>query len=292
MIVLITGGSGFIGRNLIEQLNGNYDILAPTHQELELLDEGAVKNYLNQNKADVVIHSAMKLGHRNAKDLSNLVYTNIRMFFNLIRNAHCFGKMIYLSTGAVYDERYYLPKMKEEYFDTQVPIDGTGFPKYICSKYVEKVDNVIELRPFGVFGKYEDWHIRFISNAICKTLYDLPITIKQNRKFDYVYIDDLVKIIHYFIENRSQYQVYNVTPNEAIELFTLAERVLDISKKSLEIKIAKPGMGVEYSGDNGRLKKEIPTFLFTKIEEAIQKLYSWYLSNREHIYYTELLIDK
>ena len=53
----------------------------------------------------------------------------------------------------------------------------------------------MELRLFGVFGRHEDYAIRFISNAICKTLFDLPITLRQNRTFSYLYVDDLGPIV-------------------------------------------------------------------------------------------------
>lgn len=292
MAILITGGSGFIGRNLMEQLAPRFELLAPGHGELDLLDENAVRRFVREHRIDTVIHTAIKPGHRNAIDLTNLVYTNTRMFFNLARNADTFDKMIFLSSGAVYDMRYYTPKMGEDYFDVHVPVDETGFPKYVCAKYAERLDNVIELRPFGVFGRYEDWEIRFISNAICKTLFDLPITIKQNRRFDYVCIDDLVRIIEHFVQNNTPHKAYNVTPDCAIELKTLAEKVRAVSEKDLDICIAEAGMGVEYSGDNSLLRSDLPNFEFTHIDEAIRSLYEWYRSNRHLIRREALLVDK
>ena len=91
--LLITGGSGFIGRNLVESFSGRYNVLAPSHKELELLDENAVQKYLSANKVDVVIHSAVRPGHRNAKDPSNQLYNNSRMFFNIVRNSDKFKKI-------------------------------------------------------------------------------------------------------------------------------------------------------------------------------------------------------
>lgn len=290
--IFLTGRSGFIGRNLLEFLESKYEVLAPTHQELELLDEEAVKKYFEKNKIDVVIHCAVKPGHRNAKDPTNLFYCNTRMFFNIVRNASRFEKMIFLNSGLVYDMRYYMPKMKEEYFGTHVPVDEAGFSKYVCAKYIENVDNIVELRPFGVFGKYEDYAIRFISNAICKTLFGLPITIKQNRKFDYVYIDDLILVVDYFIQNDHQYKAYNVTPDQSIELYALAEKIRLASGKDLLIIVAQQGMGVEYSGDNTRIRQEIPALKFTPTDEAIRNLYDWYAKNRHLINREFLLIDK
>ncbi len=293
MRILITGGSGFIGRNLIEYLSGKDTVLAPSHHELELLDENAVRRYLRKNDVDVVIHSAVKPGHRNAKDLSNQLYSNTRMYFNIARNEDRYKKMIFIGSGAVYDMRAYMPKMNEEYFDTSVPADEHGFSKYIIAKQIERSYNTVELRIFGIFGKYEEYAIRFISNAICKTLCGLPITIRQNRRFDYLYINDLMAVISHFMDATPKFSAYNVTPDESIDLLTLAKKVLLKSGKSnVEIRIAEPGLGPEYSGDNARLRSEIPGLRFTAIDQAIGALYEWYAANVHLIDRSKLLIDK
>lgn len=292
MNIFITGGSGFIGRNIIEYLARHYDIFAPTHKELELVDDKAVRRYFKNHKIDIVIHAAVRPGHRNAKDPSSQLFINSRMFFNIIRNKDYFKKMILLNSGLVYDMCHYKPKMSEAYFDSHVPIDEGGLSKYIAAKYAEKTDYIKELRIFGIFGKHEDYAIRFISNAICKTLLDLPITLKQNRRFDFIYIDDLMPIIDYFIKNNGDYYAYNVTPDESIELKEIAEKVKKISGKDLPIIVAKEGMGAEYSGDNSRLKKELKEIKFTPIDEAIKKLYEWYAENKKTINKEVLLIDK
>ncbi|MEK6778394.1 MAG: NAD(P)-dependent oxidoreductase, partial [Candidatus Deferrimicrobiota bacterium] len=62
--------------------------------------------------------------------------------------------------------------------------------------------------------------------------------------------------------------------------------------KDLPIVVALPGMGPEYSGDNGRLRKEIPGLAFTEIGEAIHRLSSWYAERRGSINRDLLLVDK
>ena len=292
MKIFLTGGSGFIGKNLLESLGSKYDIMSPSHKELDLLDADAVKDFFKQDYWDIVIHSAVKPGHRIAADFSKILFSNTSMFFNLVRNSDRFGKMLFLSSGAAYDMNNYLPKMKEEYFDVHVPVDDIGLSKYISAKYIELADKIVELRVFGVFGKYEDYAIRFISNAICKAIFDLPITIKQNRVFDYLFTDDLAKIVDFFIINNSKFKAYNITPDESYELKTLAEKVLQISRKDLPIKIAKDGLGIEYTGTNDRLRQEIPNLKFTYIDNAIQQLYKWYLLNKDKIDKEVLLTDR
>jgi UDP-glucose 4-epimerase len=291
-VVLITGGSGFIGRNLVESFKGKYEILSPNRQELDLLDEQAIRRYFIDHHIDVVVHSATTPGHRNAKPVADLALRNQKMFFGLARNRDRYGKLIFLSSGAVYDMRHYFPNMKEEYFDTHVPVDEHGFSKYVCAKYIEEADKIVELRLFGVFGKYEDYEIRFISNAICKAIMGLPITIKQNRTFDYLYVEDLATVVDHFIMHEAQYKTYNVTSGEARDLRSLAEIVSQTSGGKTEILIKEEGWGIEYSGDNSRLRESLPHLQLTPLSRSIPSLYSWYENNRHVINKALLLVDK
>ena len=292
--ILLTGGSGFIGRNiLLSELNNEYNILAPGHAQLDLNSDDQLEQFFNNHEIDTVIHAACKPGHRNARDCSGIFYTNTRMFMNLARFSKYYKKMIIAGSGAVYDERFYKPKIKEDYFGKHLPDDEHGLSCYVKGKYIEEIaDNIYDLRIFGVFGPYEDYAIRFISNAICKTLFNLPITIKQNRKFDYIFISDLMPVLNYFIENKPQYKAYNVTPDKSIELAEIAAKIKLIAKKNVQIKIAKNGLGPEYSGDNSRLRKEIPSLRFTSIDEGISKLYNWYSERKTELKKELLETDK
>lgn len=293
--VLLTGGSGFIGKNITESyLSKKYQIYAPNRTELDLSNDESVHNFFQKNKEnfDIVIHSACKPGHRNASEVGGLFYTNSRMFFNLAKYSDSFGKIINIGSGAIYDMQHYQPKMAEEYFGQSIPADEHGFCKYVIGKYIDNSTKIIDLRVFGIFGKYEDYAIRFISNAICKAIHDLPITIRQNRKFDYIDIDDLMPILEFFIETETKHNSYNITPDASIELLKIAEIVNTISQKNLPIKVALEGFGSEYSGDNSRLKKEMKNFEFKKIADSINGLYNWYFSNKNNINKNLLLTDK
>jgi len=291
--ILITGSSGFIGRNLKEQLANRYSVFAPSRSELDLLDEDKVCDYIKKYRFDAIIHCAAENATRNSKgDAAKVLYHNCKLFFNLARCGDYCGKMIYYGSGAEYDKRYYVPKMSEDYFDTYVPADDYGFSKYIMAKYAEHSRNIYDLRLFGVFGKYEDWEIRFISNACSKAVMNLPITIKQNVLFDYLFIDDLVKITELFIENDPKEKFYNVCTGKSHDLLTLAGKVLTIAGKELDIKISSEGLGKEYSGDNSKLRKEFSGIKFTPIDDAIGELYNWYAENKHLLDKKLLLKDK
>mgnify|MGYP001613393569 FL=1 len=287
--ILITGGHGFIGRNLSEYFMNRHTVFAPSHHELDLLDEDAVKKFIKKKRIDIIIHGANVGGGRDTTDIQKVAYQNIRMFFSIIRNASEVEKTIHFGSGAGYDMRYYRPKMREDQFGAHIPVDEYGFAKYVCSKYItaHNQSNVIEFRLFGVYGKYEKYSIKFISNVIVKNIFSLPITISQNVFFDYIYIDDLIKVVEYFIVNPSTYRTYNVTTGKTIDLLTIANIVNKFGRihghKESKINIMHPGLGYEYSGDNRRLREVFQKLEFISHEDAIHALYKWYLSIKDSL---------
>ncbi len=290
--ILITGGSGFVGRNLVEDLAARWDVLAPAHAELELLDDERVADYLAAHDVDVVVHCAVRPGHRNSADPSGQLERNLRMFTNLARCRGRYRRLIFVSSGAVYDARYYRPRLPETACGEHVPADEHGFSKYLCAAYAATRPDIIELRPFGVFGRYEDYAIRFISNAICKSLLGLPVTLRQDRLFDYTPIGDLVAVIERFFTHDPRHGAYNVSAPEPRRLSELARLVVGLGVEDVPVVVAKEGMGVEYSGDGARLRAELPDLTSTPLDEAVADLYEWYAHRVESIDRTALLVDR
>lgn len=291
--VLLTGGSGFIGRNILESsLKEEFTLLAPTHSELDLLDRTSLDRWLLENEVDYILHAATKPGHRNAKDSSNLFYSNIRMFFNISRHAERVEKIIVLGSGAIYDMQRCHPLMREPEWSECFPEDDHGFCKYVCETFIEKAANIIDLRIFGIFGKYEDYSIRFISNMICKSLFDLPLTIKEDRVFSYLFIDDLMPILDEFLRSPIRTGAFNITTGERFLLSDLARAVLRAMDKDLPVVVAREGRGTEYTGDNAKLMQAFPNLVFTPIDESIERLCDWYRSNSASIDRDTLRTDK
>ena len=275
--ILITGSTGFIGRNLKRKLNSVYDIVSPCHSEFDLLDSDNVQDFLRDNSFDVIIHTA---NTNNTRNKSVTPYDsldgNLRMFYNLERCKDYYGKMYYFGSGAEYDMQHYIPVMKEEYFDTHVPKDPYGFSKYVMSKSCRADGNIYDLRLFGVYGKYEELERRFISNAICRALKGKDITIQKNVYFDYLWIDDLCDIMRWFIENEPKYHHYNVCRGSKIDLFSLAYLVREILDLNCDIVVSEPGWKPEYTGDNSRLLEELGDCPFTGFKESISTLCEYY----------------
>jgi len=283
--IFITGGDSFIAKSLYEAYNTQYNVTSLNRQGLDLTDSSTVQNYLTKNQFDIVIHTANydAAPEFTTKDKTKVLEQNLNMFFNIARCNKDFGKMIYFGSGAEFGRDNWIPKMGEDCFDKYVPQDQYGYSKYLMTKYTLLSDNIYNLRLFGLFGKYDDWRYRFIPNICCKAALGLPITIKQNAKFDHLYIDDLTKIVKWVIDNEPSEKVYNACSGDVYDYHTLAQKVIDISLKELDIIIEKDGLKHEYSGDNSRLKSEISDLSFIEIDDAIQDLYNWYSNNTSTI---------
>jgi UDP-glucose 4-epimerase len=289
--LLITGASGFVGRNLAERMRTGFQVTAPGRSELDLTDDAAVRDYLKARRFDAVVHCATVRSNRMTGTPTGLLRDNCRMFFNLARNSARFGKMICLGSGAEYDSRHYLPRMTEDYFDTHVPADDYGLSKYICAQSAGHYPNIYELRLFAVFGRYENWEVRFLSNACCRAVWDLPVVIRQNVLFDFLDVRDFCRVVEWFVERTPRLRHYNVCSGQAHDLKSLAAKVIAASGKKLEIQVGREGLGREYSGDNRRLLDEIGGFRFTSIEESICDLYRWYLERKDGIEPDKLHFD-
>ena len=269
MKILITGTNGFVGRNLKEYFEERYDdVYCPKRQELNLLDSQAVYEYLIKSEFDVVMHCAVTLMS---------VEENLKMYFNIERCSGSFGKMLCVGSGAEYDMKNYIPKMKEEYFGRHIPSDIYGFSKYVVARNIEdRHRNIYNLRVLGIYGKYENYKRRFISNNICRVLCGLNLLINKNMYFDYLYVNDFSRIVEMFVKKDAAKRSYNICTGESRDLLAIAKIIRQIDGRDIPIDIKESGFNTEYSGDNTLFLQEFGVFNFTQPEKAISELYHWY----------------
>ena len=82
--VLFTGGNGFIGRNVLPILKNNYELYVPKRDELDLFDAVAVKEFINNNNINCIVHSANPNPSKNDADASErLLRDSLQMFFSI-----------------------------------------------------------------------------------------------------------------------------------------------------------------------------------------------------------------
>lgn len=280
--ILITGAGpkSFVGRNLKEALQEKYEVFAPPHSELELLDYEALEKYVKDNRIDAVIHAAIHVPIFNGAEKE--FYNDMQMFLNIEKISRQVEKVLYFGSGAEFDKRYDITMAREEDIGNTIPTSEYGMAKYTMNLIARRSENIYNLRLFGIFGKYELWNIKFLSNLCCKAVFDFPLTVRQECSFDFLYIEDLPPIVEWFLENTPRYHDYNICYGQPYQLTQLAKIVLKASGKALPVTVLEPGRNLDYTACNTRLLREYPEKL-TPINQAIDQLYHWYEKNQMQI---------
>lgn len=279
MSLLLTGSSGFIGKNLKIALGSEYNLLTPTHSELDLTDAASVKSYFENNNIDFIIHCASVGGARGVEDEKTTVEKNLSMVNNLIKFKNENTRIILFGSGAMYDKSKNLHKVKEAEIGKVIPKDLYGLSKLKIAELTKNRDDITCLNIFACYG-YGEKSSRFPSYAIEKALNNEPIIINQNVVFDYLFVEDMVKIVKYFIKNTPCDKIINITPTESISLVEIAELVNLMSENPAGFRLKSNEMNNEYTGDNALLLKNYKDFKFTSMKDGLKKLYDYKKENK------------
>lgn len=272
MKILLTGGSGFIGRNILPLLRTRYVVDAPTRAQMDVHNQQSVDAWLAHSPADVLIHCAIVTPFKPVDAGKGVLSSLLQSFMLLMR--HPFKKMIYIGSGAEYDKSHPIAGVSEESIGQRLPADEYGLGRYVLNRLARTAEHIYNLRVFGCYGPHETER-RFIRHAIDCCLRGEPITIRQDCKFSYVYVEDLARLMVQIIENGAPHRDYNVCMDQAYYLTEIAEQVKKSVGCTVPILTRTPGLNSEYTGSNARLKHDFPQFRFTSLEEGILRQLSW-----------------
>jgi len=267
--LLLTGGTGFVGRNILSKLKEKYIVDTPSRQQLNINVSADAERFLKSDNYDIVVLAAIPTPFPHSDHLeSDPLFSGLVSFMNFYRLRNHVEKIFYFGSGAEFDKRYDISNVKEEDLERYLPTDPYGFSKYIMNDYSRASENVYNLRLFGCYGP-TDAERKFIAHCINCCLKKEPITIRQNCLFDYIYVEDIASIISHMINKEPKFHDYNICSGSHISLCHIAKIVKDVMGTSNEIHVLKGGMGIEYTASNERLKKEISELQLTSLKDGI-----------------------
>ena len=269
MKILITGANGFIAKNLIGGLK-DHEVIGIARQHLDLNNRIEVDRFFKYNSFDIVIHCAISGGKRQIVDGPEVLWENLSMFYNLLNNKSKFKKLINFASGAELDRSQQInliyPDFKDKY-----PLDYYGMSKNIISRLVDSEKNMHNIRIFNVFGDNEDDH-RMIKSSIKKYISKKDIVIHQDKLMDFFYIEDLISLINYYIDNNSFPKDINAVYKTKYHLSDIAEIINNLSDYKVDIKIEQPGFSNSYVG-KGMITEILP-IKFKGLENSIKEVYN------------------
>jgi UDP-glucose 4-epimerase len=305
MRILVTGGAGFIGSNVVDALvkDGHevtiLDNLSTGKEEninpevkfynVDLLDMESLELVFREFKPDVVNHHAAQIDVRKSvEDPAFDAETNIIGSINLFELSINYGvrRIIFSSTGgALYGESSNLPASE----DTPIePLSPYGVSKYCVENYLNYfkrlygIERVI-LRDANVYGPRQDplgeaGVVAIFTGKILKG--ETPVIYGDGTQTrDYIYVTDLVRANVLALEGKEG--IYNIGTGRETSVNELIEIFSKVLGREIKPEYASPRKGeVSRISLNGeKAKKELSFVLKYSLEEGIRKTIEWYRGN-------------
>jgi nucleoside-diphosphate-sugar epimerase len=250
--ILITGGSGNMAKIIKRNLKDQFEIHNPSRLELDLLDTLQIKEYINNNSFDILIHTAIKGGRRTSVETSDLFYINLLMFENLSVYFQKFEMVINLDSAAIYDRSTDIMSRTENDIIT-IPSDYYGFSKYVIYQRCLTFPNIFNFRIFNIFHNQEEPD-RFIKSCHLAKQNNTKIFIFQDKYFDFFHEFDFIKVLNYYINHSSNISILPKTMNLCYqEKHTLSEIAFLIIGNYDNIEVEKKNCNNNYCGSSATL---------------------------------------
>ena len=231
--ILITGSSGFIGKEIVKRLDKSKVITDSNNSER--IDLQNREQVLKLDSVDIVIHLGGKTPQKELK-WSEYFDNNVIGTLNVLE--YCIQKkvkkMIYVSSY-VYGNPKYCPVDENHPIN---PHNAYTESKYLgerlCEFYCNRSDlNLIILRPFNIFGEsMRDGFL--ITNLINSVKTDKKLTIvNKNSKRDFLHVDDFVDLIVKLIDYDFKFEIFNVGAGESYSFEDIIKKIERITSQKI-----------------------------------------------------------
>lgn len=222
MNILITGGNGYIGKFLYENLKEEFNVTKISREDFDLTNIKSTLLFFENKYFDVVINCASKgrVLEKNdiKKDDWDVMKNNLTIFYNLVGCSDHFSKFINLGSGS-------------ELYDNLSPY---GLSKYVIRQSLLSIPNFYNVRIFGVFDENEIDR-RFIKTNIKKYINKEPLIIFKNKKMDFFYIKDFLLVIKYYILGNDILKEFDCTYFETKSLVDIANIINTLDDYQVDI---------------------------------------------------------
>lgn len=286
--ILITGGTGFLGKNLIlSLLQEGYPVVSLSRKSLNIVNKnlvqiiGDIKNnsYLSElpKNIDIIIHTVQSDEYqKNLDGAQDMFDVNVKSTFDLINWAakNQVKKFIYTSSGSVYLDR----SQPNNETSTCEPTDFYSASK-LCSENLlrpfSKIMDICIFRIYSLFGLHQ-------KNKIIPNLFNkiqskelIKLDSMNGMIFNPLHIDNCLNVIHQEILKESKFsiRIFNLAGIETISLEDLINELASFIKINPIIKKVDSNNKI-IVGNIDLLNKNYDIGNFYSIRESIQKSFT------------------
>ena len=304
--IYIAGHNGMVGSAIWRTLTakGYTNLIGVTSKELDLRNQQAVQEFMNQNKPEVIIDAAAKVGGilANNNYPYQFIMENMQIQNNLIDTALKAGvaKFIFLGSSCIYPKLAPQP-LKEEYLLTnslEPTNEWYAIAKITGVKACQAIRNqfgkdYVSLMPTNLYGTKDNFDLNtsHVLPAMMRKFHEAkeanhaPVTLwgSGTPMREFLFVDDMAEAVVFALENELPDYLYNVGTGEDLTIKELAETIQKIIGHQGEIiwDASKPDGTPRKLMDISKMH-ELGWKHQINLEEGIQQTYDWFLTNIEN----------
>ncbi len=304
--IYIAGHNGMVGSAIWRTLTakGYTNLIGVTSKELDLRNQQAVQEFMNQNKPEVIIDAAAKVGGilANNNYPYQFIMENMQIQNNLIDTALKAGvaKFIFLGSSCIYPKLAPQP-LKEEYLLTnslEPTNEWYAIAKITGVKACQAIRNqfgkdYVSLMPTNLYGTKDNFDLNtsHVLPAMMRKFHEAkeanhaPVTLwgSGTPMREFLFVDDMAEAVVFALENELPDYLYNVGTGEDLTIKELAETIQKIIGHQGEIiwDASKPDGTPRKLMDISKMH-ELGWKHKINLEEGILQTYDWFLTNIEN----------
>lgn len=304
--VMVTGGAGFLGSHLVEDLKGrseNVQIFIPRSDQYDLREKADIKRAFEDSEADTVIHLAATVGGigANKENPGQYFYDNAIMGIELIEQARQYDvdKFTILGTICSYPKHTEIPFKEEDLYDGYP--EETNAPYGIAKKallthsraYREQYDfNSIYLMPVNLYGPRDDFDLE--TSHVIPAIIRKSVEARENDDDaitawgtgeptrEFLYVEDAAKGILDATEQYNSSDPVNLGSGHEISIRDLVELIVELTgfEAAIDWDTSKPDGQPRRKLDTSRARERFNWEASTDFKQGIEKTIEWYENER------------
>ena len=301
--IYIAGHKGMVGSAVWRALdnNGYTNLIGLSRSELNLRNQQAVLEFYKEEKPEIVIDAAAKVGGILANNdyPYDFLMQNMQIQNNLIDGAFNSGvkKFIFLGSSCIYPKFASQP-LKEEYLLTDsleptnewyavAKISGVKACQAIRNQYGK---DYVSLMPTNLYGYFDNFDLK--SSHVLPAMLRKFHEAKENGNSavelwgsgspmrEFLFVDDMAEAVVFALENELPEFLYNVGSGKDITIKELAETIKAVVgyKGNILWDKSKPDGTPRKLMDVSKMR-DLGWSYSTELTEGIEKTYQWFLEN-------------
>ena len=246
--IYVAGHRGLVGSAIVRSLKrAGYDnIIGRTHTELDLTNQAAVRAFFEEERPDVVVLAAAKVGGINANQSkpAEFAYENMQIQCNVIKCCHDYKvkKLLFLGSTCIY------PKMAPQPIPESALLTGpleTTNEAYAIAKIsglemckffkMQYGDDFISCMPTNLYGPYDNYELSgsHVMPAMIRKFHEAKVNSAPSVELwgtgtplrEFLYSDDMADACVYLLEHYDGLEHVNIGTGKEVTIKQLAELV-------------------------------------------------------------------